>query len=212
MLKGWCKVPPECFLLRTEHPELFQSLFTGEVLQPSYDPCILWTCFNSSFPCRRGLQGQRRGNGALPPLGSARPGSAAGRQQRSRRGGAAEATCPCGCRCRCPDGRWPPPASAPALTDVFEEAGRRPGLLPLLPGLQLHQQGGRGAGGARGRAGRCGRSAGAGAGAREVRGSESRGGERRETVCSGFPALLRESRRTSPSRMGLPQEGKSPSQ
>uniref|UniRef100_A0A8C5WZX2 Transmembrane protein 241 n=1 Tax=Malurus cyaneus samueli TaxID=2593467 RepID=A0A8C5WZX2_9PASS len=42
----------------------------------------------------------------------------------------AEATCPC-------HGRWPPPGrprSAPALTDVFEEAGGRPRLLPLLPG------------------------------------------------------------------------------
>lgn len=77
-----------------------------------------------------------------------------------------------------------PPRSAPALTDVFEEAGGRPRLLPLLPGLQLHQQGERGHGAAPVSGGPGGTQGGAGAlaagprlrerAAREVQGSRRR--------------------------------------
>ncbi|NXH46292.1 PO6F2 factor, partial [Dicaeum eximium] len=45
VLGGCCKLSPEHSLFQTEHPQLFQPAFTGEMLQPSDHLCgLLWTC------------------------------------------------------------------------------------------------------------------------------------------------------------------------
>lgn len=140
------------------------------------------------------------------------PGTAAGRQQRPRRGGA----------------RWgdvsparPMAAARRALADRCIWRGRRAAspsassTWPPASPTRWARARGRPALGRAGRGtGRCGgagcRSAAAGAGAREVQDPGAGGGERGETVPCASPALLRESRRTSPSRTGLPLEWESP--